>query len=75
MEEEFEAMKIFRHQDQIIFTIEEGINHRIIADMKLLETQSMVYLLWSTNLESLIYGRLTKKGIELRNYLKDHEWD
>ncbi|GGB96075.1 hypothetical protein [Dyadobacter sediminis] len=75
MEEEFEAMKVFRNHDQILFTIEEGLNRRIISDMKILEDQSMVVLSWSTNLESLIYGRLTKKGLDLRNYLKEYEWE
>lgn len=75
MEEESEAMKVFMHHDSILFTIEDGINLRIIADMKLLEGQEMVVLSWSTNLESLIHGRLTKKGLDLRNYLKNYEWN
>ncbi|KAA6438292.1 hypothetical protein FEM33_16460 [Dyadobacter flavalbus] len=75
MEEEFEAMKVFRNHDLILFTMEEGLNSRIISNMKILETQRMVVLSWSTNLESLIYGRLTKEGLDLRNYLKQHEWE
>lgn len=75
MEEESEAMKVFTNHDSILFTIEEGINHRIISDMKLLEMQEMVVLSWSINLESLIHGRLTKKGMDLRNYLKQYEWE
>jgi len=75
MEQESEAMKVFIHYDSILFTIEEGINRRIISDMKLLEIQEMVVLSWSTNLESLIHSRLTKKGMDLRNYLKQYEWE
>jgi len=75
MEEEFEAIRIFRDHDHIVFTLQEGINHRIITDMKLLETLNMVVLSWSIDENSIIYGRLTKKGMDLRNYLKQNEWD
>ncbi|GGC14638.1 hypothetical protein [Dyadobacter sediminis] len=75
MQKEFEAMKVSRNYDQILFTVQEGINNRVISDMKLLEAQDMVVLSWSTNLESRIHGRWTRKGMDLRNYLKQHEWD
>ncbi|KAA6440914.1 hypothetical protein FEM33_05150 [Dyadobacter flavalbus] len=75
MELIFEAMKLFKDEDYIVFEINDRINADINSGMRLLEDEEMAICLWTTISNYPVEGQLTNKGKGLRDYLKNHEWD
>ena len=75
MEHIYDAVKVFRNEDYVVFVMDDRSNPEIISGMRLLQAEEMAIISWSIFSNYPVEGHLTKKGMDLRDYLKNYEWD
>jgi len=71
----YEAMKVFKDDDYIVFVINGRFKAEINLNMRLLQAEEMAIVSWSVFSNYPVEGHLTRKGINLRDYLKSYEWN
>jgi len=75
MEDEFEAMKLFKGSDAYSFILNSRLQPHIVSALKRLEQDNMIECVWSLSLDHPMDCELTEKGFQLLEYLKNNEWD
>jgi len=75
MDDELEAMKLFKDEDQYTFLIENRLEPNTIAALKKLEQDNMIACAWGKNQEYPLDCELTEKGFYLREHLKTNVWN
>lgn len=75
MEDEFEAMKLFKDHDRHSMVLVATEQPHIIAALKRLLGNSMIVCCWTLNQEFPFDCELTEKGHKLTDYLRANEWE